>query len=169
MKYDKEKDEYDLIDSRALGNKGIYRTIKAISSYIKHKISLKFFVHAYTKEGLRLAGCSELDILKYNENKDIKQIETDHYNKVFVLLNNGKLYRNGELIDAKVSQIYMVDDMHLYKITEENKIIPIYEDDLWDKADKYLNNDNCSYKKIITNSLHIVAITEDGDVREIPK
>ena len=191
--------------------KGIYRTLKAISSFIKNKISLELLVHAYeefksenrrslldwyTEEGLTLAGCSENDILKYKEDKDtkiynmpederrdyikyqtdglkninekdVKQIETDYYNKVFVLLNNGNLYMDGELIDSKISKIYMFDGMHLYKITEDNKIIPIYEDDIMDNRDKYLNNENCYYKKIVTSTLHIVALTEDGNIRAL--
>lgn len=102
----------------------------------------------------------DIDIKKY----DIKQIEIDYYNKVFILLNNGNLYRNGELIDNKICKIYMFDGQHLYKITEENKIRPIYEDDIWDNKDKYLNNNNCSYKKIVTSTLHIVALTVDGNV-----
>lgn len=191
--------------------KGIYRTLKAISSFMKNKISLELFIHAYeeyksenrkslldwyTEDGLKLAGCSEHDIWKYTrdeetkiynmpedermdyiryqtdgltniEEKDIKQIETDYYNKVFVLLNNGNLYRDGEQIDNKINKIYMFDGKHLYKITEDNKIRPIYEDDIWDNIDKYLNNNNCSYKKIVTSILHIVALTIDGEIRAI--
>lgn len=109
----------------------------------------------------------QTDGLKNIEEKDIKQIETDYYNKIFVLLNNGNLYRDGELIDNKISKIYMFDGQHLYKITEENKIRPIYEDDIWDNIDKYLNNNNCSYKKIVTTTFHIVALTADGIVRAI--
>ena len=200
--------EYDSFEYYEGELKGIYRTLQAISSFMKNKISLELFVHAceeyksenrrslldwYTEEGLKLAGCSENDICKYTkgeetkiynmpedekmdyiryqtnglnniEEKDIKQIETDYYNKVFVLLENGNLYRDGELIDNKISKIYMFDGQHLYKITEENKIRPIYEDDIWDNIDKYLNNNNCSYKKIVTSTLHIVALTTDGDV-----
>lgn len=113
-----------------------------------------------------------MDYIRYQTNglinieeKDIKQIETDYYNKVFALLKNGNLYRDGELIDNKVSKIYMFDGMHLYKITEDNKIRPIYEDDIWDNVDKYLNNNNCSYKKIVTSAFHIVALTIDGDIK----
>ena len=203
--------EYDSFEYYEGELKGIYRTLQAISSFMKNKISLELFVHAceeyksenrrslldwYTEDGLKLAGCSENDIYKYTkgeetkiynmpedermdyikyqtdgltniEENDIKQIETDYYNKVFVLLNNGNLYRDGDLIDNKICKIHMFDGMHLYKITEDNKIKPIYEDDIMDNIDKYLNNENCSYKKIVTSTLHIVALTTDGNVRAI--
>ena len=83
-----------------------------------------FYIKKYTN------GLNNIN-LKY-----VKQIETDYYNKVFVLLNNGNLYRDGDLIDNNICKIYMLDGMHLYKITEDNKIKPIYEDDIMDNIDK---------------------------------
>lgn len=105
--------------------------------------------------------------LKDIDENDVKQIETDYYNKVFVLLNNGNLYIDGELIDNKIKQIYMLDGMRLYKISEENIIKPIYGDDIFDDMDKYINNSNCSYKKVVTTTLNLVALTEEGQIKAL--
>lgn len=112
-----------------------------------------FYIKKYTN------GLNNIN-LKY-----VKQIETDYYNKVFVLLNNGNLYRDGDLIDNNICKIYMLDGMHLYKITEDNKIKPIYEDDIMDNIDKYLNNEDYKYKKIISDSLYLVALTEEETIK----
>ena len=112
-----------------------------------------FYIKKYTN------GLNNIN-LKY-----VKQIETDYYNKVFVLLNNGNLYRDGDLIDNNICKIYMLDGMHLYKITEDNKIKPIYEDDIMDNIDKYLNNEDYKYKKIISDPLYLVALTEEGTIK----
>lgn len=193
---------------------GKYRTLKAISSFIKNKIGLELFIHAYeefkaenrcslldcyNEEELKLVGCSEFDILKYRDDygkkiynmsenekinyikyqtdgfdnideKDIKQVEANINNYVYVLLNNGDLYECGKKIDSDIDRLYMFDGMHLYKITKDNKIIPLkelYRWNDWDNTDKYLNNNNCSYKKIVTSTLHIVALAKNGEVRAI--
>lgn len=77
--------DYDSFEYYEGELKGIYRTLKAISSFIKNKISLELFVHVYEEfkvenrssfldwyndEGLKLAGCSEEDILRYRGKKD---------------------------------------------------------------------------------------------------
>ena len=59
----------------------------------------------------------------------------------------------------------MLDGMHLYKITEDNKIKPIYEDDIMDNIDKYLNNEDYKYKKIISDPIYLVALTEEGTIK----
>lgn len=153
----------------------------------------------YNEEGLKLAGCSECDILKYTrsdskkiynmpekermdyikyqtdalngiDEKEIKQIESNITNYVYVLLKNGDLYEDGKKIDTNIERIYMFDGDHLYKINKENQIIPLrntYNWNNWDNTDKYLNNENCKYKKIVTSTLHIVALTGEGNVRAI--
>ena len=149
----------------------------------------------YTEEGLKKAGFSDWSIshikrehekiynmsdeekmnyIKYNTNglkgipeENIKQIETDFYDNVFVLTLEGILYKNGELIDGNIEQIYMFDGCHLYKVTDNNQIRPIEEDKKWDDIDTYLNNNDCSYKKILFSTMNIVALTNNGKIREI--
>ncbi len=146
----------------------------------------------YTDKGLKLAGFSDLDISTINHHekiynmpeeekmhyiryltdglkgineKDVKQIETDIKDNIFVLTKDGNLYENGEFIDREIEQIHMFDGNHLYKITSDKKIKPIIDE--WDDTDKYLNNNNCKYKKIEISKMHIVLLSENGDVRAL--
>lgn len=72
--------DYDSFEYYEGEFEGIYRTLKAISNYMKGKINLELLIHAYeefkheskptvmdyyNEEGLELAGCSKYDILKY--------------------------------------------------------------------------------------------------------
>lgn len=156
----------------------------------------------YTDEGLRLAGMSEIDIQKanhkehekiYNLSKEekyewfknftciyekinkseIKQIEIDFDNEIYILKSDGTLYKTSkyndelELICNNIEKICYLDGMNLYRITTDNIILPIYKAKKWNEIDNYLNNNNCKYKKIETSTMHIVLLTEDGQVRAI--
>lgn len=95
---------------------------------------------------------------------DVKQIETDYYNNVYVLLYNGKLYENGKLKNYNIDELYMFDGLTLFKISN-NKIFPIIDDkNDWTNIDWYFYNNGCSYKKIIKDILYFVALAEDGRV-----
>lgn len=196
---------------------GRYRILKDISSFLKEKIELELFVHAYdiyktefknrmpnfyTDEGLKLAGMTEADIQKINHResekiynvseekqeeifklytciyekinrKDIKQIETNFDNDIYVLTMNGKLYKTRkyddelEILDENIEKVYFLDGINLYKIKKQNRILPIEENKPWSNTDKYLNNNNCKYKKIETSKMHIVLLTEEGNVRAL--
>lgn len=191
------------------------RILKDISSFLKGKIELELFVHAYdfyktefknnmpnfyTDEGLKLAGMEDIDIKKINRDRnkkiynmpeneqeeifkscvynklnknEIKQIETDFYNNIYVLKNNGKLYKTSqydvdlEYICMDIVKIFYINGMDLYILTSENIILPIDNDKVWNNVDEYLNNNNCKYKKVETSKMHMVALTEDGYVRAI--
>lgn len=111
-----------------------------------------FYIKKYTN------GLNNIN-LKY-----VKQIETDYYNNIYVLLDNGYLLENGELQDNDIDRLYMVNGFSLYKITNDNIIKPIddvYKSDL----DIYLNNEDYKYKKIISDSLYLVALTEEGTIK----
>ena len=77
------------------------------------------------------------------------------------------LYKNGEFVDKKIKEIHMLDGIHLYKVTSDNKIRPIDDDFKWNDIDKYLNNNDCSYKKILFSTMNIVALTKDSIVRAV--
>ena len=207
-------DSFEYYDGELTGRD---RILKDISSFVKGKIELELFIHAYdvyktefknnmpnfyTDEGLKLAGMTDIDIEKTNHvtsgkiynmpkneqekifelftciynklNKnEIKQIETDFDNNIYVLTNNGKLYKTSqydvdlEYICMNILKIFYLDGRNLYKITSENIILPIDNNKVWDNTDKYLNNNNCKYKKIETSKMHIVVLTEDGCVRAL--
>ena len=157
------------------------------SDYERKKLDI------FVDEDLKLAGFSDLEVssihheqdkiynmpenkkidyiinntdgLKGIEEKNVKQIETDFYDNVFVLTLDGRLYKNGNLVDKKIVQIHMFDGLHLYKVTSDNKIRPIDCNFKWNDIDKYLNNNDCSYKKILFSTMNIIALTEDGHVR----
>lgn len=145
----------ELLKEEEQSRKILEETEDDLKIYSIDGIKRIFYIKKYTN------GLNNIN-LKY-----VKQIETDYYNKVFVLLNNGNLYRDGDLIDNNICKIYMLDGMHLYKITEDNKIKPIYEDDIMDNIDKYLNNEDYKYKKIISDSPYLVALTEEGTIKSI--
>ena len=207
-------DSYEYYDGELNGK---YRILKNISSFIKEKIELELFVHAYdvyktefkndmpnfyTDEGLKLAGMTDTDIQKANHHEsekiynmseekqdeifklftciydkfnknDIKQIETDYDNEIYILTNDGELYKTSkydeelEFICKDIIKIFYLDGMNLYKITTENIILPIDNSKTWNNTDKYLNNNNCKYKKIETSKMHIVLLTKEGNVRAL--
>lgn len=111
-----------------------------------------FYIKKYTN------GLNNIN-LKY-----VKQIETDYYNNIYVLLDNGYLLENGELQDNDIDRLYMVNGFSLYKITNDNIIKPI--DDVY-KSDLeiYLNNEDYKYKKIISDPIYLVALTEEGTIK----
>lgn len=96
--------------------------------------------------------------------KEVKQIETDFYNNVYVLLENGNIYINSILEDVGIEKIYMLDGVHIYMITTDNKIIPLGEKEEWSKLDFYLYNNSSPYKKVVTDVLHIAGLTKDKRV-----
>ncbi len=107
------------------------------------------------------------------ERESISQIETDFDDKIFVLCKDGSLYKTKlyddsvEKIDECIKLIHFLDGQHLYKITSENIILPIENNKEWSNTDLYLNNNSCKYKKIELSSMHIVLLSNDGNVRAV--
>lgn len=93
--------------------------------------------------------------------RDIKQIEKE---TTYTLLKNGYLYKNDKLLDDNVQCLWLLGCNHIYKIKSDNVILPV-NNVMKDDIDYYLNNNNCKYKKVIKDVLHIVALTQEGDVR----
>lgn len=101
-------------------------------------------------------------VLDNFKDEEIKQIESDYYNRIYVLLNNGNLYKGYDFYKSNVDRIWMLDAFNLYFITKENQVFTLTN---FDKdMDAYLNNNNCKFKKIIYNTLTFVALTFDGKV-----
>ena len=112
-------------------------------------------------------------IYKKIDKKDIVQTETNFDDVLYVLTKTGEVFKTEicydkiEKMDENIKKLYMLDGVHLYKITNENIILPIEDMKIWDNTDKYLNNNNCKYKKIETSILHIVLLTNEGNVRAL--
>lgn len=94
---------------------------------------------------------------------DVKQIESDFFNNVYVLLNNGEYYVNGKIKDYDIKEIYFLDGLNVFRITSDNKIISSEELENGE-LDKYLYNNGCSYKKIVSSTLFLTALTDDGRI-----
>lgn len=95
---------------------------------------------------------------------EVKQIETDYWNNVYVLKNNGDLYINTTFSSSGVDRIYVFDGFHLYRIQKNNTIVPIGDVEEWDNLDIYLYNNYEVYKKIVEMPLCIIGLTEDKRV-----
>ena len=128
------------------------------------KVSNKIYLIEDENERLKYIK-NNTNGLKGIDIEEVKQIETDYYNNVYVLLKNGYLFENGELIEGEINNIYFLNGLNIYAFTNKNQIIPINRNkEEWTKLDYYLYNNNCSYKKIITDVLYIVALTKEGRV-----
>ena len=137
------------------------KTLDIISDKIKEKQS---HIHSIKRKNERLEFIKKYTISLEGINiKDVKQIEKDCWDNVYTLLNNGYLLENGELCDVEIDRLYYFDSLILYAITNDNKIVPINKVE-WSDLDIYLNNKNCSYKKIISDNFYLVALTEEGRV-----
>lgn len=117
----------------------------------------------------------KLDYIKNNTKglnginlEDVKQIEIDFNNNVYVLLNNGKFYENGVQRDNNIQRLYAFDGLHVFKITNSNQIISVHFDmENWNNLDWYFYNEGEAYKKILTDTCHLVALAEEGKIRAI--
>lgn len=103
--------------------------------------------------------------INYN-NINLKKIidyRVDYEDNIYILFDNGVLYKNDELYDVDISNLFSLDIYRIYEITRENKINPINEMYNCD-IDYYLNNNNCSYRKVIVDDLYLIALTEEGRI-----
>lgn len=94
-----------------------------------------------------------------NEN-DIKQIESDYYNSIYILLKNGTLYKNKQIIKYNVSKLWFMDGFCIFGIMNNNTVESI--------TFQYALNDYISgieYKKVITSTLYLFALTNDNKVK----
>lgn len=96
--------------------------------------------------------------------EDVKQIEIDFWNNVYVVLNNKECYKNGMVEDNNVIEMLILENGDLYKIKEDNTIIPVKDKENWNDVDEYLYNENNPYKKIITRGSNIICLTIDNRV-----
>ena len=95
--------------------------------------------------------------------EEIISYKIDFEDNIYILFNNGFLYKNDKLCDIDIINLFSLDIYRIYEVTKDNRINPINEDYCYD-IDYYLNNNNCSYKKIIVDDLYLIALTEEGRI-----
>lgn len=100
---------------------------------------------------------------KSRDFKEIIDYRIDFEDNIYILFDNGVLYKNDELYDVDIKNLFSLDIYRIYEITKENRINPIDEGYCYD-IDYYLNNNNGSYKKIIVDYLYLIALTEEGRI-----
>lgn len=98
-----------------------------------------------------------------NDFEEIISYRIDFEENIYILFDNGILYKNDEIYDFNISNLFSLDIYRIYEITKENKINPINEMYNCD-IDYYLNNNKCSYKKIIVDDLFLIALMEEGRI-----
>lgn len=100
------------------------------------------------------------DVLDDIDKNDIKQIESDYYNSVYIVLKDGTLYKNKQIIKGNVSKLWFMDGYSIFAITNNNMVESI--------TYQYGLNDYISgieYKKIVTSYLYLLALTTDNKVK----
>ena len=95
--------------------------------------------------------------------EEVISCRIDFEDNIYILFDNGISYKNDEIYDFNISNLFSLDIYRIYEITKENKINPINEMYNCDIG-YYLNNNNCSYKKIIVDDLYLIALTEEGRI-----
>ena len=93
--------------------------------------------------------------------KDIKQIESLFVNDVYVLLNNGNVYKNGELILGNIKDLWCMNIKYLFAITIDNYIFSLDDN----KFNDYING--IQYKKIVKSELDLLALTQDNKLKAL--
>ncbi len=93
---------------------------------------------------------------KFNE-EDIKDIKADCHNKLYILLKNGDLYFENEII-KDINYLYQMDYLEIFAITNDKKIICLNNE----KFQEYFND--IRYDKVITYLFGIVALYK-GEVK----
>ncbi len=100
------------------------------------------------------------DVLDNINENDIKQIESDYYNSVYIVLKDGTLYKNKNIIKDNVNKLWFMSGYSIFAITNNNMVESI--------TPQYGLNDYISgieYKKIVTSYLYILALTNDNKVK----
>lgn len=126
--------------------------------------NVDFKIYCLTEEEKLDYIINNTTVLNGIDLNDVKQIESDFYNNVYVLLENGNLHINNTYYTNKIMEIYFLNGHDLYLITEDKKILPLKKQNEWKGLDFYLNNNNISYKKILSSPLYLTALTEQKTI-----
>lgn len=93
--------------------------------------------------------------------KEIKQIEALFENDVYVLLNDGSLYKDGKHILDGISELWCMNIRLLFVITKDHYVYSLQDTVFND----YIGN--IQYRKIVKSGLDLMALTWDGRVKAL--
>ena len=100
-----------------------------------------------------------------NINKeDIKEIHYSYNKDVYVLLNNGRLYENGNMILDNINTLGFSCGVNMYAFSNDKEVKSLISKD---NNSLFINNNDYKYKKIIIDVLKIVGLTFDNKIRVI--
>lgn len=116
--------------------------------------------HLSSKEAIRKYVRENTNDLDGVQDEDIKQIETDYNNSIYVLIKDGTLYKDRKLIETNVDKLWMQDGFSLYAIKTDNTIKSITNS--WN-LHKYISDG--VYEKVLTSPLYLVALTKDKRIK----
>lgn len=109
------------------------------------------------------------DLVKVNTNylddisKDtVKEIKGSDSGNIYVLLKNGKLFKDGDIINTNVKTMGFSFNSEIYSISNDKKITHLTGND---QRTRFIDNSNCEYRKIIVDVLAIIGLTNEGIIR----
>ena len=152
-------------DKMILDNETINKIVNSADEEILDKLYKKIVDKQV--ENIKIKLQNNIEHIKGMNNLDsidIKQKEYDYFKNTYILLNNGKLYKNKVYMNANIKELYLLNNFHIYSITTNNRMLPLKELEEWDDLDLYLYNEGEQYKKIINTDLHFVGLKNNGEI-----
>ena len=116
-------------------------------------------VYGMSKKELYKLLRSHTNYLDYISADDIKQIEISFLGEIYILLTDGSLIVNGKVEYHDISAIYQ-NGFTLFIISDD-RVIKC----LTNKDEKFMNNNDYKYKKVLVTSTAIVALTNENTIK----
>jgi len=100
-----------------------------------------------------------------NINEDeIQTIMYSCYKEVYILLKDGSLYKDNQKIMNNIIALCFITCLSIYAIDKDRRIYSLKKDK---SRGDFINNNNCKYKKILFDTLKIVALTYEKTIKVI--
>lgn len=134
------------------------------------------------KDNIKIFGIDIVDLYDYSINKsynflkektnyldnikenDIKTIMYSYYKEVYILLKDGSLYKDGKIIMNNIIALCFITSLSIYAIDKDKRIYSLRKDK---SRGDFINNNNYKYKKILFDTLKIVALTYEKTIKVI--
>lgn len=104
------------------------------------------------------------DYLNNISKDEVKEIRFSYYKDIIILLKDGEVIINGVKEVSNIVKLFFLNATDIFAISKDKMIIPLITQNA---LSTFINNNNYKYKKIITNTLSIVVLTYDNDIRAI--